>query len=203
MDSYEREAIDEGRAVIAGIDEAGRGPLAGPVVAAAVCFTIPIPVNPLIRDSKTLSPAKRRAALLDIYRSAAAVGIGIVWPEEVDRINIHRASLRAMEKAVKGLSITPEILLVDGRFPIESDIPQRTIIGGDGLSTSIAAASIVAKTTRDHIMAAYHNIYPEYGFDTNMGYGTKLHMEALTRVGASPVHRRSYRGVLPPEVQEG
>jgi ribonuclease HII len=203
MDSYEREALDEGRAVIAGIDEAGRGPLAGPVVAAAVCFTIPVPVNPLIRDSKTLSPIKRRAALIDIYRSAAAVGIGIVWPEEVDRINIHRASLLAMEKAVKGLSITPEILLIDGRFPIESDIPQRTIIGGDGLSTSIAAASIVAKTTRDHIMAAYHNIYPEYGFDTNMGYGTKLHMEALTRVGASPVHRRSYRGVLPPEVQEG
>ncbi len=203
MDSYEREALDEGRAVIAGIDEAGRGPLAGPVVAAAVCFTIPIPVNPLIRDSKTLSPAKRRVALLDIYRSAAAVGIGIVWPEEVDRINIHRASLLAMEKAVEGLSVTPEILLIDGRFPIESEIPQRAIIGGDGLSTSIAAASIVAKTTRDHIMAAYHKIYPEYGFDTNMGYGTKLHMGALTRVGASPVHRRSYRGVLPPEGQEG
>ncbi len=203
MDSYEREALDEGRAVIAGIDEAGRGPLAGPVVAAAVCFTIPVPINPIIRDSKTLSPIKRRAALIDIYRSAAAVGIGIVWPEEVDRINIHRASLLAMEKAVKGLSVTPEILLVDGRFPIESDIPQRTIIGGDGLSTSIAAASIVAKTTRDHIMAAYHKIYPEYGFDTNMGYGTKLHMGALTRVGASPVHRRSYRGVLPPEGQKG
>lgn len=203
MDSYERAALDEGRAVIAGIDEAGRGPLAGPVVAAAVCFTIPIPVNPLIRDSKTLSPIQRRAALIDIYRSAATVGIGIVWPEEVDRINIHRASLLAMEKAVKGLSVTPEILLIDGRFPIESDIPQRTIIGGDGLSTSIAAASIVAKTTRDHIMAAYHKIYPEYGFDTNMGYGTKLHMGALTRVGASPVHRRSYRGVLAPEGQEG
>jgi ribonuclease HII len=199
MDRYEREALSEGYHAVAGIDEAGRGPLAGPVVAAAVCFTRPIPVNPLIRDSKELSPLQRSAALLDIYSSAAAVGIGIVWHEEVDRLNIHRATLRAMEAAVKDLSIIPDMLLIDGRFPIKSEIPQRTIVGGDRLSISIAAASIVAKTTRDHIMAAYHKIFPEYGFETNMGYGTKAHMGALARVGASPVHRRSYRGVLGPK----
>ncbi len=198
MDSYEREALSEGYHTVAGIDEAGRGPLAGPVVAAAVCFNPPIPVNPLIRDSKELSPLQRAAALLDIYAHAAAVGIGIVWHEEVDRLNIHRATLLAMEGAVKDLSIIPDMLLIDGRFPIRSDIAQRTIVGGDGLSSSIAAASIVAKTTRDHIMAAYHRIYPEYGFESNKGYGTKLHMGALARVGPSPVHRMSYRGVLPP-----
>ncbi len=199
MDSYERKAFGKGLSTVAGIDEVGRGPLAGPVVAAAVCFTASLPTNPLIRDSKTLSASQRSRALFDIYSFASAVGIGIVWHEDVDSFNIHRATLMAMEAAVSDLSVTPDILFIDGRFPIESDIEQMSIVKGDSVSVSIAAASIVAKTTRDHIMAAYHNIYPQYGFETNMGYGTKAHMGALARIGASPVHRRSFRGVLPTE----
>ncbi len=200
MDSYEKEAFLEGCTSVVGIDEAGRGPLAGPlagpVVAAAVCFSQPLPINPLIRDSKSLSALQRSSAVFDIYRGAAAIGIGVVWHEEVDSINIHRASLLAMERAVKGLPMAPDMLLIDGRFRITAEIPQRPIVAGDKKSLSIAAASIIAKTTRDRIMDAYHNIFPEYGFTSHKGYGTKAHLGALNTTGPSPVHRLTFRGVL-------
>lgn len=193
MDSFEKNAFHKGFCNIAGVDEAGRGPLAGPVVAAAVIFPYPPPKNPHIRDSKTLTRLKRKKVLFEIFRSASAVGIGVVWHDEVDSINIHRASLKAMQKAVESLSITPGILLIDGPFTINSSIAQKPIVDGDALSTSIAAASIVAKTTRDSIMDAYHRLYPHYNFRRNNGYGTIEHLSALREIGPCPIHRRSFK----------
>jgi ribonuclease HII len=192
MDSYEKEALRRGFSLVAGVDEAGRGPLAGPVVAAAVIFS-PALLHLEIKDSKKLSPSRRNSKALDIYRQAPCVGVGVVWPEEVDSINIHRATLKAMEKAVKALSLTPELLLIDGLFPVDTlKIPQRPIISGDSKSVTIAAASIVAKTTRDRIMAAYHNLYPHYNFVKNKGYGTHEHRSILRTNGPCPIHRKSF-----------
>jgi ribonuclease HII len=196
MDLHEKDAWSKGFKAVAGIDEAGRGPLAGPVVASAVIFSS-IPARDLgIRDSKTLTPSKREFLVFEIYKIASAVGVGIIWPDEIDSINIHRASLKAMEKAVAMLEIPPDFLLVDGSFPIGSGIPQRSIVSGDALSVSIAAASIIAKTTRDRIMDSYHRTFPQYNFLSNKGYGTKEHLEALKAFGPTPIHRRSFRGVV-------
>jgi ribonuclease HII len=192
VDSFEKEAYAKGKKYVAGVDEAGRGPLAGPVVAAAMIFSTPLPLGLGITDSKKLTPKKRDLLVLDIYGVAVAVGIGVAWHDEVDSVNIHRASLLAMERAVDGLKVTPDFLLVDGRFTIDSDIPQAPLIGGDSKSVSVAAASIIAKTTRDRIMDAYHKIYPGYDFLKNKGYGTRAHIEALTRLGPCPVHRKSF-----------
>ena len=202
MDSFETEARKRGLSAIAGVDEAGRGPLAGPVVAAAVVFSSP-PTHLGIKDSKKLSPAKRASLTIDIYRRASSVGVGFVWHDEIDRINILRASLKAMLKAVEGLSVRPELLLIDGNFPVESDIEQRLIVSGDSLSVSIAAASIIAKTARDRVMESYDNLYPAYNFSKNKGYPTKDHLEALRRYGPCPVHRLSFRGVLTEDASEG
>jgi ribonuclease HII len=192
MDSYEKEVFAMGSHLVAGIDEAGRGPLAGPVVAAAVIFS-PALLHLGIKDSKKLSPSTRELKALDIYRKAPAVGIGLVWPEEVDNINIHRATLKAMEKAVKALSSLPDYLLIDGLFPIETlKISQRPVVSGDSKSVTIAAASIVAKTTRDRIMAAYHALYPHYNFIKNKGYGTSEHRTVLRTNGPCPIHRKSF-----------
>lgn len=196
MDIYEKDAHSKGFSAVAGLDEAGRGPLAGPVVAAAVILPFPPPIDIGFRDSKALSPKSREKLVKEVFRVARAVGIGIVWPEEIDRINIHKASLLAMERAVGMLGVKPDILLVDGTFPINSDIEQRPIISGDALSVSIAAASIVAKTTRDSIMYAYHHNFPEYNFPSNKGYGTRDHMAAIDEHGAASMHRRSFRGVM-------
>lgn len=196
MDTFEKDAHSKGFRFVAGVDEAGRGPLAGPVVAAAVIFSKLTPVNPAIKDSKTLTPQKRERIVYDIYRSALSVGVGISWTDEVDGINILRASLKAMEKAVSTLSVRPDFLLIDGNFPIDSEIEQRPIISGDALSISIAAASIIAKTVRDRIMEAYHRMYPDYNFGSHKGYATKEHLEMLRRVGPAPIHRKSFRGVL-------
>jgi ribonuclease HII len=192
VDSFEKEAYAKGLKFVAGIDEAGRGPLAGPVVAAAVIFSTPLPLGLGITDSKKLTPAKRDLLVFEIYGIAVSIGVGVAWHDEVDSVNIHRASLLAMERAVGGLKVTPELLLIDGRFPIESDIPQTTIIRGDSRSVTIAAASIIAKTTRDSIMDAYHKIYPGYDFIKNKGYGTRAHIEALTKLGPCPVHRKTF-----------
>jgi ribonuclease HII len=181
---------------VAGIDEAGRGPLAGPVVAAAVIFPFPPPLDLGIRDSKTMTHQARTEALFGIYRAARAVGVGVVWPAEIDRINILKASLKAMEKAVGKLSVSPDMLLVDGRFPVDAVMPQMPIIKGDSLSVSIAAASIVAKTTRDAIMDSYHAQYPLYNFISNKGYPTREHLLALDEHGPTPVHRKTFRGVI-------
>lgn len=196
MDIYEKDAHSKGFSSVAGVDEAGRGPLAGPVVAAAVILPFPPPLDAGFRDSKVLSPKSREALVKEVFRAARAVGIGIVWPEEIDLINIHKASLRAMERAVAKLAVKPDILLVDGTFPINSDLEQRPIISGDALSVSIAAASIVAKTTRDSIMAAYHVSFPEYDFASNKGYGTRDHMAAIEEHGPAPIHRKTFRGVI-------
>lgn len=196
MDIYEKDAHSKGYHAVAGVDEAGRGPLAGPVVAAAVILPFPPPVEIGFKDSKALSPRSRDRLVKEVFRAARAVGIGIVWPEEIDLINIHKATLRAMERAVATLAVCPDILLVDGTFPINSDLEQRPIISGDALSVSIAAASIVAKTTRDSIMASYHHSFPEYDFASNKGYGTRDHMDAIDEHGPTPIHRKTFRGVM-------
>ncbi|MEE9613501.1 MAG: ribonuclease HII [Thermodesulfobacteriota bacterium] len=192
MDSYEKQALADGYGIVAGVDEAGRGPLAGPVVAAAVIFS-PGLTSFGIRDSKKLSPARRERVVFDIFKTSPAVGVGVVWPEEVDRINILRAALKAMGAAVTKLSPAPDILLVDGPYAVDSiHMPQKPIISGDSLSVTIAAASIIAKTTRDRIMRAYHSLYPDFNFVKNKGYGTPDHISALRAVPPSPIHRRSF-----------
>ncbi len=195
MDSFEKEALANGYRFVAGLDEAGRGPLAGPVVAAAVIFTC-LPENSQINDSKKLTPKKREALVFEIYRRAFSVGVGIVWPEEIDLINIHKASLKAMEKAVSSLSVAPDLLLIDGSFPTGLRTPQRPIVSGDSLSISIAAASIIAKTARDNLMAAYHALYPGYNFASHKGYPTREHLLALQKLGPTPIHRMTFRGVV-------
>ncbi len=193
-DYYEREAESLGYSRVAGIDEAGRGPLAGPVVAASVILP-PHFILPGLNDSKMVTPKRRERLFVEIRRMAAAWGIGMCAPEEIDTLNILRASLEAMARAVARMKIRPDFLLIDGIHPVPVDLPQRTIKRGDSLSVSIAAASILAKVTRDRIMAREHSRYPEYGFDRNKGYGTRYHREAIERVGCCPIHRRSFRGV--------
>lgn len=195
MDAFEQDALKKGYRYIAGADEAGRGPLAGPVVAAAVIFTFPPPLDLGIRDSKALSPSQRNNILLDIYREAVSVGVGVVWMDEIETTNIHTASLKAMAKAIKRLNPLPDFILIDGSFPIDLSISQLPVIKGDSKSVSIAAASIVAKTVRDSIMTAYHNIFPSYNFTKHKGYGTAEHLEAIKCFGPSPIHRKTFKGV--------
>ena len=191
---FEKKASKKGFLKIAGIDEAGRGPLAGPVVSAAVIFPDSLP--PLgIDDSKKLTPKKRDYLFDKIFDLAVAVGTGIVGPLEIDRINILEAARLSMVLAVKNLKAPPDYLLIDGTFRIASDLPQETIRKGDSLSISIAAASIVAKVTRDRMMAKYHQEYPQFGFCQHKGYPTKAHKAAIREYGCCPIHRRSFKGV--------
>jgi len=191
---FEKEATENGYKDIAGIDEAGRGPLAGPVVSAAVILPPTFTISGVI-DSKKLS-VKQRAQLYDkIYAHAVAIGIGIVDPVEIDRINILQASLLAMAIAVDNLNPQPDCLLIDGTFRISSQLPQKPIAKGDSLSVSIAAASIIAKVTRDRLMESYHLYYPNFDFAQHKGYPTKAHREAIRKFGCSPIHRRSFKGV--------
>ena len=177
-----------------GVDEAGRGPLAGPVVAAAVILDPARPIEGL-NDSKKLS-AKRRAALaIEIRSNALAWAIAEASVEEIDRINILQASLLAMQRAVDALGVQPSHALIDGNRCPQLSCPAQAIIGGAGLVASIAAASILAKTHRDAGMLELHAIYPQYGFDRHMGYPTAVHLKALAEYGVSPVHRRSYAPV--------
>ena len=190
--SFEKDLTDLGFRHIAGVDEAGRGPLAGPVVAAAVIFPAGT-FLPEVDDSKRLSPEKREVLYQKIIKGALAFGVGEVDVEAIDRVNIGQASLQAMRKAVEALSVTPDLLLIDGNIPIPGmTIKQLTVIGGDAQSFSIAAASILAKVTRDRIMEAYEVLYPGYGFSQNKGYGTRSHREALKRLGPCEIHRRSF-----------
>jgi len=192
--AFENEARSKGFQTIAGIDEAGRGPLAGPVVSAAVILPDPMPVSG-ITDSKKVSPKKRETLYDDIYCHAVAVGVGIVDPVEIDRINILQASLTAMSISVQNLHPIPDFLLIDGQFSISLDFPQKAIIKGDALSISIAAASIIAKVTRDRLMQEYAKEYPEFDFSKNKGYPTKAHKKAIRNFGYSPIHRLSFKGV--------
>ncbi len=187
----EKSLWREGVQVIAGVDEVGRGPLAGPVVAAAVVFD-PYFILDGVRDSKALS-AKRRERLAElIRRTALAVGVGQVEPEEIDRINIRRAALKAMRLAVENLGLEPEMVLVDGRDVPDWPYPARAVVKGDQTVFTIAAASIVAKVFRDSIMEKYDPIFPAYHFASNKGYGTREHLEALRRFGPSEIHRKSF-----------
>ncbi len=190
---HEIEALKAGFRCVAGIDEAGRGPLAGPVVAAAVILKS-TNFKEKIEDSKKLSALQRKNAYREII-SKAEVGVGIVSHKIIDRINIYRATIMAMEKAIINLSLKPDILLIDGRISLDIPCEQRAIIGGDNQSCSIAAASIVAKVTRDKIMEEYSKKYPQYGFRDHKGYGTKRHLLNLEKFGPSPIHRFSYAPV--------
>ena len=177
--------------LICGVDEAGRGPLAGPVVAAAVILD---PENPVygVDDSKKLSPKKRAALKAEIEEKAISVGVGIVDVETIDSINILEATKLAMKKAVTALDPQPQQLLIDAVQLKDLPIPQQPIIKGDALSVSIAAASIIAKETRDEMLKAYDELYPEYGFASHKGYGTKQHMDAIRTYGPLPIHRKTF-----------
>jgi ribonuclease HII len=187
---YEQDLYDKGVKLIAGVDEAGRGPLAGPVVAAAVILKKGATFT-YVDDSKKLTEKQRELALLEIKSQALAIGIGISSVEEIDLINIYRAAREAMLSAISQLKVKPEFLLIDA-MPMEIDIPYLSLIKGDALSVSIAAASIVAKTTRDAYMLEMDKIFPEYGFKQHKGYGTKQHLDALERYGITPIHRKTY-----------
>ena len=191
---YEKLAISQGFRVVAGIDEAGRGPIAGPVVAAAVILPFHCDIEG-INDSKKLTPAKREAAFAKITSMAKGIGVGIVDAEEIDRINILQATYKAMRLAAAQLTVDVNLFLVDGN-PIKGlGYPHRAIVGGDAKSASIAAASIIAKVTRDRIMCDYHALYPEYGFGRHKGYLSAEHKESLFTHGACKIHRRSFEPV--------
>lgn len=181
--------------LVAGVDEAGRGPIAGPVVAAAVIIPRSFMV-PGIAESKELSPKKRREFYNSITENALSFGIGVVNHDEIDRINILNASIKAMKFAVLNLSIRPDVLLIDGINKIGLDIEQSTIIKGDSKCVSIASASIIAKVKRDDIMDYYDKIYPQYKFIKNKGYPTKEHYESIKRYGITDIHRKTFKGVL-------
>jgi ribonuclease HII len=179
---------------IAGVDEVGRGPLAGPVIAAAVIFP-PRFVIPGITDSKKLTPKQRETFFPLIRQGALAIGLGYAGPLEIDRRNILQASLQAMKRAVLHLDRQPDLVLVDGNRPLEVPLSQKCLVGGDARSLTIGAASIVAKVVRDKVMESCHSRFPAYNFRANKGYGTEEHLEALRRHGPCPLHRRTFRGV--------
>lgn len=194
MMTYEREAYEKGYRFIAGIDEAGRGPLAGPVVAAAVILPVDARIMG-INDSKQLRAKERESLYTIICETALSYGIGIVDPAYIDTYNILQATYEAMRRAVSKLDRKPDLLLNDAVTIPGIDLQQVAIIKGDATSQSIAAASILAKVTRDRLMIEYGKQYPQYGFEHHMGYGTAEHLEALQKYGASPLHRCSFAPV--------
>ncbi len=188
---YEREAFAGGVKLVCGVDEAGRGPLAGPVCAAAVILPPGIGI-PGLNDSKKLTDKKRRELYDIITEQAVSFGIAFASEQEIDEINILQATFLAMQRAMEKLDPAPELALIDGNRAKDFGLPVRTIVGGDGLSASIAAASILAKVTRDRLMEEYDAQYPQYGFAVHKGYGTKRHYEALHAFGPCPIHRQSF-----------
>ena len=195
MLSYEKVFWHQGMNLVAGVDEVGRGPLAGPVVAAAVVFPQDISLTQ-ITDSKRLTPQKREELFDLILQNALNVGIAEVDQDTIDKLNILNASLKAMHEAISRLKNRPDVVLVDGNQKIPNlRIPQVTIIKGDTLSLSVAAASIIAKVTRDRLMQAHHKKYPIFFFNQNKGYATKSHIQALREHGPCEIHRRSFRSV--------
>jgi ribonuclease HII len=197
--ALERSLHTQGFSRIAGVDEAGRGPLAGPVVAACVLLA-PCQDVSLFRDSKILTPHRRVQLMAILQESPAVIGVGLADAREIETLNILQASLLAMRRAVEsclspGSVRTPDFLLVDGKFKVPFPVDQLALVKGESKSASIAAASIVAKVTRDHLMAEAHARFPVYGFDRHQGYPTKAHREALRRHGPCELHRRTFRGV--------
>lgn len=189
--SYEQTAHEKGFKVVCGIDEAGRGPLAGPVYAAAVILPEGYS-HPVLNDSKKLSEKKREAVFDDIIRDAVAFGIGTASEKEIDEINILNATFLAMRRAVEAMGVKPDFAYIDGnRYP-NTGVAEETIIGGDGKCISVAAASILAKVSRDRFMLGLDKQYPQYQFAKHKGYGTKLHYEMIEKYGISDIHRRSF-----------
>lgn len=190
-------------ALVIGVDEAGRGPWAGPVVAAAVYFAPGAAIPEGLNDSKKLSKSARERLFQSLLDAGVAHGIGLASAEEIDQRNIWQATQLAMRRAVEALPITPDLALIDGKLhPKPFPCATRPVIGGDGISLSIAAASILAKVTRDRRMDAYARDYPEYGFERHAGYGTAFHQRALATHGPCPIHRRSFapiRALIPAE----
>jgi ribonuclease HII len=195
--SFEDEARSRGFKLIAGVDEVGRGALAGPVVAAAVILNPEAALPEGLDDSKKLSARARERISEELRQSALAYSVGLVEPDEIDRINILEATRRAMLDAVEKLNPYAEFVLIDALQLKDCRLPQRAIIRGDSISASIAAASVIAKTHRDALMRTLHDLYPHYNFAQHVGYGTRAHLEALRAHGACPIHRKSFRGVLP------
>ena len=191
---FETKASYQGFKNIAGIDEAGRGPLAGPVVAAAVI--LPSQVNiPGLNDSKKLSTKKREELFPKIQEISVSYGVAVVCQKVIDKINILQAARLAMKQALETLKITPGLLLIDGNQKIDSTLNQWAIVKGDSRSLSIAAASVLAKVTRDRIMDSYHKLYPQYEFNRHKGYGTRLHRNLIQEHGPCPIHRSTFKGV--------
>lgn len=188
---YERELKAKGYKYICGVDEVGRGPLAGPVVCAAVIMPLDEVIEG-IDDSKKLSAKKREKLAEEISKKAIACRICLVEPQIIDEINILEATRLCMKNAVEGLEVSPDFVITDGNMVLDISIPQQSIVKGDSLSYSIGAASIVAKVYRDKLMDEYAVTYPQYGFEKNKGYGTAAHIKAITDTGLCPIHRRSF-----------
>ncbi len=189
--AIERELVASGYKYICGVDEVGRGPLAGPVVCAAVIM----PLDEIIEgvdDSKKLSAKKREKLSEEIIKKAVAYRICRVEPQIIDEINILEATKLCMKQAVEGLDVPPDVVITDGNMTLDIAVPQRSFVKGDALSYTIGAASIIAKVHRDKLMEEYAEQFPEYGFDKNAGYGTAAHIEAIKKYGLSPIHRRSF-----------
>ncbi len=191
MWQIEEEWYARGVQVICGVDEAGRGPLAGPVCAAAVILPEHLEL-PGLTDSKKLTDKKRRELYPVIMEKALAYGIGLATEKEIDEINILQATFLAMQRALDQLSIRPDLALIDGNRETDFGLPVKTVVKGDSLSLNIAAASVLAKVTRDDLMLKMAQTYPEYGFEIHKGYGTKAHYAALTQHGPSPIHRMTF-----------
>ena len=191
MWEIENSHFEKGIRIICGVDEAGRGPLAGPVCAAAVILPPNLEI-PGLNDSKKLTDKRRRELFPIIKEQALAYGIGFASHEEIDQINILQATYLAMERAIAQLSIKPELALIDGNRAKDFGIPVQTVVKGDSLSASIAAASILAKVSRDDLITQAAQDYPQYQFDIHKGYGTKAHYQALTEYGPSPIHRMTF-----------
>lgn len=193
--AYEKRAHSKGYRLVAGVDEAGRGPLAGPVVAAACIIPEGLTIEG-VNDSKQLTP-KKRAKIFDLLIGSSNIqyGIGVVDAEEIDQINILQATFKAMQKAVEKLTVVPDFVLVDGSLLPKWKYRSQAIVKGDSLSYSIAAASIIAKETRDELMKSYDVQFPEYGFGKHKGYGTKTHLEAIAHLGPCFIHRKTFEPI--------
>ena len=199
MLEYEKKY--QAAAFVCGVDEAGRGPLAGPVVAGAVILPKDLKIL-YLNDSKKLTEKRREELYLEIQEKAFSWNVGIVGPDVIDQINILQATYVAMRQAVGGLSVKPDVLLNDAVVIPGLSMPQEKIIHGDAKSLSIAAASVMAKVTRDHMMMEYDKLFPEYGFGKNKGYGTAVHIQALREYGPCPIHRRTFIGKFVDNAQQ-
>ena len=192
--SFERELADQGYKVVAGVDEAGRGPLAGPVVAGAVVLPLDCD-HRQFKDSKKLSKKARENLFALLQTMKISMGIGLASPDEIDEINILQASLLAMKRAVESLPHPADYLLVDGKFSVPISLPQQTLVKGESKSSSIAAASIIAKVTRDRLMAQYHEQFPQYNFLRHKGYPTAEHRQLIEKFGPCVIHRKTFKRV--------